>query len=405
VSHRRHWSLDPAITFLNHGSFGAAPDPVLDHQRELQRQMEAEPVRFFVRELPDLIDAALQTLARFVGADAGDLVFVPNVTTAINAVLRSLPLASGDELLTTDHEYSACRNALDFAAQRAGARVVVAEIPFPTTSPDAIIGAVTAAITDRTRLLLVDHVTSPTALVLPIEQIVRRAHARGVPVMIDGAHAPGMIPLDLDALGADYYGANCHKWICAPKGAGFLHVRRDLQPGIRPLVISHGATDVLDGRSRFQADFHHGGTDDPTAWLCVPTAIRFMGSLLTGGWDAVMSRNRDLALTARTTLCDALGAPPSCPEAMLGSMATVPLPDGDDRPPPPPTYTDPLQDDLLQRFGIEVPVVCWPRPPHRLVRISAPLYNALDQYRVLGEALRELLPTSRAAGRHETVPQ
>lgn len=387
----QNWSLDPEVTFLNHGSFGATPTAVLEHQQRLRRQMEAEPVRYFVRELPDLIDEALGDLARFVGADPADLVFVPNVTTAVNAVLRSMPLQRGDELLTTDHEYNACRNALDFVAARSGARVVVVRIPFPITSAEEVTNAVAGAITDRTRLLLVDHVTSSTALVLPVTDIVRVSHAHGVPVMVDGAHAPGMVPLDLDALGADYYGANCHKWICAPKGAGFLHVKRDLQSGVRPLVISHGATALLGGRSRFQADFHHGGTDDPTAWLCVPTALEFVGSLLAGGWGEVMRRNRELAVEGRGILCDALGTAPPCPEEMLGSMSAVHLPDGADHPPGPPTYTDPLQDALLLRFGIEVPVVCWPRPPRRLARISAQLYNDADQYRRLGEALRDLL--------------
>ena len=391
MDYARHWALDPSVTFLNHGSFGATPTAVLEEQRRLRAQMEAEPVRFFIRELPALLDEARGVLAAFVGASPRDLVFVPNVTTAVNAVLRSLSLKPGDELLTTDHEYNACRNVLDFVAARSGAEVVAAPIPFPLDSDDQVVEALRRRMTPRVRLLLVDHVTSPTGMVLPLGRIVRDARDRGIPVMVDGAHAPGMVPLDLEALGADFYGANCHKWICAPKGAGFLVVRRPLQAGIRPVVVSHGANAVLDGGSRFHAEFDHTGTDDPSAWLSVPAALRFMGAQLPGGWAELMEHNRALAQRAREILCDALGAETPCPAAMLGSMAAIHLPDGGPLPPQPPTYTDPLQDELLRRWGIEVPVVCWPGPPRRLVRISAQLYNDEAQYRRLGEALRELL--------------
>src|SRR3990167_1371429 len=281
---RELWPLERGVIFLNHGSFGACPAEVLRQQAALRDEMEAEPVRFLSRELDDRLAGARQALAAFVGADADDLAFVANATGGVNAVLRSLRFSPGDELLTTDHAYNACRNALDFAASRAGARVLVAMIPFPLAAPEEVVEAVLAHVTPRTRLALLDHITSPTGLVLPIERLVAALAGRGVEVLVDGAHAPGMVPLDLGVLGAAYYSGNCHKWLCAPKGSAFLWVRRDRQPDIRPLTISHGASATRPGRSRFRLEFDWTGTDDPTAWLTVPRAIEYLGSLLPGGW-------------------------------------------------------------------------------------------------------------------------
>jgi isopenicillin-N epimerase len=385
------WALDPQVVFLNHGSFGACPLPVLEAQRRLRDRMEAEPVRFFTRDLEGLLDAARAALAAFIGVDPPDLAFVPNATAGVNAVLRSIRLEPGDELLVTDHAYNACRNALDFAAAERRARVVVAPVPFPLGSADEVVEAVLGRVSARTRLALLDHVTSPTGLVLPIERLVRALAADGVDTLVDGAHAPGMLPLDVSGVGAAYYAGNCHKWLCAPKGAGFLHVRRDRQAGVRPITISHGANSRRADRSRFLLEFDWTGTLDPTAYLCVPEAIRLMGSLLPGGWPALMARNRALALEARSILGRALGVPPPCPDAMIGALAALPLPDGGTELVEPLHLPDPLQDALLDRFGIEVPLAAWPAPPKRLVRVSAQLYNSAPQYERLAAALRELL--------------
>jgi isopenicillin-N epimerase len=386
------WPLDRAIVFLNHGSFGACPAEVLRHQAALRAEMEAEPVRFLSRELDGRLDAARDALAAFVGADGSDLAFVTNATGGVNAVLRSLAFTAGDELLTTDHAYNACRNTLDFVAARCGARVVVATIPFPVGSPDDVVEAVLARVTPRTRLALLDHVTSPTALILPIERLSAELSRRGVDVLVDGAHAPGMVPLNLAALGAAYYSGNCHKWLCAPKGSAFLWVRRDRQAAVHPLTISHGASAVRPDRSRFRLEFDWTGTSDPTAWLTVPRAIEYVGSLLPGGWPAVMAGNRALAREARDLLCTAVGIAAPCPDGMLGSLASVPLPDGTAevtwrRP-------DPLQQQLYDGWGIEVPVVSWPAAPRRLIRVSAQLYNRREQYARLAEALRKELARS-----------
>ncbi len=276
------WLLDPDLAFLNHGSFGSCPRPVVELREAMYREMERQPIDFLVRRLEARFDAAREALAAFVGADPEDVVAVPNATAGVNSVLRSLLFEPGDELLTTDHAYNACRNALEFVASRTGARVAVARVPFPLQGPGEVIEAVLAAVTPRTRLALLDHVTSPTGLVFPVRELVAELAARGVDTLVDGAHAPGMLPLDIRELGAAYYTGNCHKWICAPKGAGFLWVRRDLQEQVRPLSISHGTNRPRAGRSRFHDEFDWTGTDDPTPFLCVPAALRFLETALPG---------------------------------------------------------------------------------------------------------------------------
>jgi isopenicillin-N epimerase len=386
-----HWTLDPEVDFLNHGSFGACPRVVLERQSRLREELERQPVEFFVRKLPDLLDAARVRLAAFIGADPEDVAAIPNATTGVNSVLRSLRFAPGDELLVTDHEYNACRNALDYAAGRAGVRVVPIELPFPLSDPAGITRTIVEAVTPSTRLLLVDHVTSATGMILPLQDIAARLAERNVDVLVDGAHAPGMLPLDVPALGVTYYTGNCHKWICAPKGAAFLWVRADRRDSIRPLTISHGANSPRDGRSRFHDEFDWMGTDDPTAFLCVPAALDFMGSVVEGGFEGVRRRNRALALDARGIVSEALGVEPPCPAEMIGSLVTLKLPDGSPEPPRSPLYTDLLQDVLLTRDHIEVPVIPWPAPPKRLLRLSAQLYNSREQYERLAAALvREL---------------
>ncbi len=387
----RFWSLDPKITFLNHGSFGACPLPVLAAQQRLRERMESEPVRFFVRELPQLLDSARRELAGFVGADPRDLVFVPNATYAVNSVLRSLELNPKDELLTTDHEYNACKNVLEFAASRRGAVVVTAAVPFPIQSPDRVVAAVLDSVTPRTRLALIDHVTSPTGLVFPVADLVSRLEERGVDTLVDGAHAPGMLPLDVKAINAAYYTGNCHKWLCAPKGAAFLVARDDRQAALRPLAISHGANSPRKDRSRYQTEFDYTGTDDPTPFLCVPEAIRFLGSLFPGGWKQLMRWNRELALEARDILSRALDCQPPCPASMIGSLSALPIPDAPSRARPSPRHRDPIQEQLLDRFGIEVPIISWPHPPKRLLRVSAQVYNRPEHYEQLASALKALL--------------
>jgi isopenicillin-N epimerase len=377
-----HWLLDSEVTFLNHGSFGACPIPVLAFQQQLRERLERQPLQFFGRDFEILLDQARESLAEFVGAAAQDLVFVPNATTGVNAVLRSLSFSPSDELLTTNQEYNACRNAFNFISERTGAKIIVAEVPYPIHRPQQVIEAVLKAVTPKTRLVLIDHVTSQTGLVFPIAPLIQKLTEQGIDTLIDGAHAPGMVPLDLNQIKPTYYTGNLHKWVSSPKGAAFLYVQRDRQSKIRPLTISHGANSPRTDRSHFQLEFDWMGTDDPTAYLSVPKAIEFMGSLLPGGWGELMEQNRQQAIAARQQLAQHLKIELPCPEEMLGSLATLPLPDG--------SYTE-LQDALLEKFKIEVPIVPYPAAPKRLVRISAQIYNTSEQYDFLGVALQALL--------------
>ena len=398
---RRHWSLDPEVVFLNHGSFGACPIPVLEAQRRWTARLESEPVRFMVEVNEGALDAARLEAARFVGADPEGFAFVTNATTGVSTVLASLAegghVRPGDDLLTTDHAYNACRNALDRLASRTGARVLAVHVPFPLASADEVVDAVLGAATPVTRLALLDHVTSPTGLVMPVERMVPALQARGIDVLVDGAHAPGMVDLDVEALGAAYTTGNFHKWVCAPKGAAFLSVRADRRERIRPLVTSHGANDARTDRSAFRKEFDWIGTDDPTAWLCVPEAIRFLGSLFPGGWPELKRKNREGALAARRRLAAVLGVPLPAPDAMIGALAALPLPDTASSPflrlPSP--YKEPLQATLVSRHRIQVPVMTWPQRPHRLIRTSTQAYTAPEEIARLAEALARELAAER----------
>lgn len=406
----RHWALDPEVTFLNHGSYGACPIEVLAVQREWRDRLEQQPVKFMSRDLHGLLAHARRAVAAFVGADPDDLAFVTNATGGVNAVLRSLEFEPGDEILTTDHEYNAILNVARHVAARDRARMVVARLPFPATSPDDVVEGIIASTSDRTRLAVISHVTSPTALVFPIARIVAELRERGIDTLVDGAHAPGMVPLELETLGAAYYSANLHKWVCAPKGAAFLHVRRDRQAVVRPTTISHGANAPEPRGPRFRTEFDWQGTLDPTAWLAAPKAIELVGGLVDGGWPGVMARTRAMALDAGRAVAGALGdvggTDPELllpPDAMIGAMVALPLPS--DGPLGGPASTDqsspldadPLQTRIYDRFAIEVPIGPFPvpaaesaEPPRRLIRVSTALYNDPSDVGRLVDALRNI---------------
>lgn len=381
------FALDPAVTFLNHGSFGACPLSVLDEQQRLRLLLERQPLRFLAREYEERLDAARQSLARFVGARADDLAFVTNATTAVNAVLRSLTFEPDDELLITSHGYNACNNVVRYVAERSKARVVVAQVPFPVESGDQIVQAVLSAVTPKTRLAVIDHITSPTAVVFPIEAITRALEDRGVQVMVDGAHAPGQVPLELDRLGASYFTGNLHKWTCAPKGAAFLHVRADRQHAIRPAVISHGANAARRDRSRFRLEFDWQGTGDPTAFLTVPFAIEAVGALVPGGWPELRARCRALARQMRDVVLASIGGTPAVPDELLGMMATIVLPDATRGMAalPGSGAFDPLQDVLWNDHRIEVPI--FSLGTVKCVRVSAHLHSSLADAQHLASVL------------------
>ena len=380
---RNEWLLDDDVIFLNHGSFGACPRSVLAIQSEWRSRMEAEPVRFMTRELPQHLDAARAELSNFVGSHVDDLVFVQNATDGANAVLRSLlpTFKPGDELLTTSQAYRAVRQTMVYVAELSRATVVDAQVPFPIADPDEVTRAIARAITPRTVFAVIDHITSPTGVIFPIKQIIALFKERGIPVLIDGAHTPGQIELNLDTLGADYYIGNCHKWLYAPKGAALLWVDRKHQSKIHPTVISH----FLGGG--YQTEFGWTGTLDPTAFLSVPAGIEFHRKLAAEGSRAY---TRKILLDARRDISVALGVSLAAPDEMLANLCTFPLPHD-------PDATDErvqhLHDTLFDEYRIEVPAM---NANGKLyVRASSQVYNVRSDFDALGEALVGLASAGR----------
>jgi isopenicillin-N epimerase len=380
------WQLDSSIRHLNHGAFGAVPVPVARHQAAIRAEIARNPTRFFAREIEGRLDEARFDLAGFLGSDPDALAWIDNTTTGVNTVLRFVErgLGSGDEVLITSHEYNACRNAVAAMAARVGARVRIAELPFPVSEASEISEAVLSKLCASTRLVVLDHVTSQSAMVLPIGDLVDQIEGSGIPTLVDGAHAPGMLELDLDSLGASFYVGNCHKWLCAPHGAAFLRIAEQYRDSIEPLVISHGWNDTRVERSRFRKLFDWVGTDDPSAVLSVPIAIDAIGSALPGGWPAVMRRNHDLAVEGRRIVLDRIGGDAAVPADMIGTMAAIGLPPAEE---PSVGIVDPLTGAIRESHRIEVPVFSFPASPQRVVRLSAHLYNTVDDYEALADAL------------------
>ena len=387
------WCLDPELDFLNHGSFGATPRVVMRERADLLERLERDPIRFLApeRELEPKLDYVRRVLAGVVNADPLELAFVRNATGGVNAVLRSLSFERGDEVLITNHGYNACSNAVRFATQRAGAITRVAEIPFPIEHRSQVLRSIEAKLTERTRLLVIDHVTSPTGIVLPVKGIIDLARQHDIRVMIDGAHAPGMLPLDLHALQPDYYTANHHKWLCGPKASGFLYVRPGLQSQIQPTIISHAYNQPKSNRSQFTSGFDWMGTYDPTPILALPAAIQFLSNLHAGGLETHMARNHELAVASQAILSKSLNIEPPCPTEMLGSLVSVPLQGVS------PSLAQQLRAALYAEDRIEVPIFegiateLTNEGTDPCLRVSLQCYNTLQQIERLGEVLRRRL--------------
>jgi isopenicillin-N epimerase len=351
-AYRDRWCLDPDLTYLNHGTVGAPPRAVLDAQQQIRDTIEREPARFLLRDLADTRQRAMRVVphmrvaaaavANFVGARTEDLVFVDNATTGVNAVLRSLTFSPGDEIVLTDHTYGAVARTAAYLARRTGAVVRTATLPEPPCRPGPIADAIDAACSPRTRVLVVDHITSGSALTLPVKDIAARAKARGIAVLVDGAHAPGAIPLDVPSLGVDWYTGNLHKWAMAPRSSAFLWAGRARQTDLHPAVISWGFDQGFD------AEFDLVGTRDPTPWLAAPAGIAFLQSL---GLEALRVWNHALAWNAAVSLTGRWGVPLPCDEAMVGPMVTFPLPASV---PADPAAVQALRDALLFEDRIEV---------------------------------------------------
>ena len=382
----RHWTFDASRVFLNHGSFGACPDFVITEQRKWQDLMEREPVRFFEELMPELLLKSRESLGSFLSCSADDLAFVSNATSGVNTILRSLHFKQGDEILVPNHAYQACRNTIDFVASRWGAKVVEVAIPFPIDGVQVVIDLMKSACSERTKLVMIDTVTSPTGLRMPFEELTKFFEGNGVEVLLDAAHGIGMIPLNLEKLGASYVTSNCHKWLCAPKGSAFLYVRSDKQKKIQPLTISHGHTFPLGDTTRFRHEFDWTGTQDISSWCAIPAVIEGMAKLVDGGWETIMQHNHDLAIQGRDILCKRLGIEQPCPNEMIACISTIQLP-GEIPAKEKMHEPDPLHHVLSEKYNIQVPVWSWPSPEGRYLRISAQLYNSVEQYELLADAL------------------
>lgn len=393
---RELFLLRPDVVFLNHGSFGACPRPVLETYQQWQRELEEQPVEFLGRRFNSLMRTARAALAAYVHADPDDLVFVPNATTGLNIVARSLALQPGDEVLSTDHEYGALDRTWRFLCRKWGAHYVQSAIPVPVQSVEEVVEQVWAGVTPRTRVLFVSHITSPTALILPIAELIRRAREAGILSIVDAAHAPGQIPVDLTALGADFTSGNLHKWLCAPKGSAYLHVRREMQHLVEPLVVSWGwepekttllSLDSAGPPSPFLLQQEWQGTRDIAGYLTVPAAIAFQAE---HDWPRVRQECHELLRYARQAIGELTGLEQICPDSpdWYAQMATIPLP---------PCDAEELKQRLYDEYGVEVPIITWGR--REFVRVSVQGYNTQEDVVALVAALRDLLPDAEATSR------
>ncbi len=351
------WDLAENVTFLNHGSFGPSPRVVCEAQNEWRARINRQPMQFFVRDLQDAIEKSAAALADFVGADASDIAFVDNATFGMNAVALTVPLSPGDQILFSDHEYGAVHRIWQHAARKAGAEIVVQKLPCPLTTAEDVTETLLSAVTDKTRLIVVSHVTSPTAVILPVQQICDRAREKGIPVCIDGPHATGMEHINLKRLGCDFYVSSCHKWLSAPFGTGFLYVAKRWQQRVQPTIISWGDTsawrpDKTPAAARWQGDFHWAGTRDPSGWLALPVAINF---LQHAGFDRFRQYGHELARYARERIAALTGLEQIVPDSpeWYGVMYSAPLPPSTEEKV---AHRDPLQDRLFERYRIEVPI-------------------------------------------------
>jgi isopenicillin-N epimerase len=379
---RELFLLDPDIAFLNHGSFGACPRPVFEEYQRWQRELERQPVEFLGRRFNELMRQARSALGDFLDADADDLVYVTNATVGLNIVARSLDLRPGDEVLSTDHEYGALDRTWRFLCARRGAKYIRQPVSVPIRSAEEVIEAIWSGVTDRTRVLFISHITSPTAITFPIKPLIDRVRERNsrCVTVVDGAHAPGQIDLNLRELGADFYSGNLHKWLMSPKGSAFLYARREVQHLLEPLVVSWGWEAEQPGPSRFVDEQEWTGTRDIAAFLSVPAAIQFQRE---HDWPRVRSGCHELVRDARHRVSTLTGLPPLTPDEpeWFAQMAALPLP---------PCHLDILKVRMYDEFRVEVPVVHW--NGRHFVRISIQGYNTQAEVERLVAALSVLLP-------------
>lgn len=377
---RNEFLLDPQVIFLNHGSFGACPRAVFESYQNWQLELEKQPVEFLARRAPQLLADAREELAQFLNTEADNVVYFPNPTTAINMVARNLKLQPGDEILSTDHEYGAMERTWHLICRNTGAKYIPQSIPLPVADQEEFVQIFFRGMSDNIKIVFISHVTSPTALIFPVKEICRKAHQLGLTVIIDGAHAPGHIPIDLGEIKPDIYTGACHKWLCAPKGASFLYADPKIQPGLEPLVVSWGFESEKPGPSQF-IDYHEWqGTRDLAAFLSVPAAIRYQQD---HDWHAIQERCHKMASEVRERINALTGLDPICPDSnqWFGQMTAVRLPGEINH--------EELQMQLYDQFKIEVPVYSWHE--QKFIRISLQAYNNETDLDALLEALEQVL--------------
>lgn len=380
------------MVYLNHGSFGACPRSVLDAQHAHRERIERDAMRFYIYDLWGDIDRSREALGGLINADAEDLVFVSNATSGVANVIANTNLRPGDQVITTRFEYPACNNNLRRACEQAGAELIVVDLPWNPIDEDSVVDAIMDRVTDRTRLAMFSLITSATAVRMPVERLINELHARGVETLLDAAHGPGCVPMDLKDWNPTYCTGNAHKWLCSAKGCAFLYVHKDKQDGFRPVILSNDAYDLepaiaRSGRSAFNHEFDYMGTDDRTPMLVVADAIETLGSFFDGGIAELMRRNLALCLQARDLMCEALGTEPIVPSSMLGPLATIeiPAPGMDPRV---------LRERLMSEYKIESMIVPNPGGDTPMIRVSPQVYNSMEQYAYCADAIRSIVGLS-----------
>ncbi len=381
--------LDPEIVYLNHGSFGACPRAVLEAQSAHRERVERDAMRFYIYDLWKDIDRSRTALGGLINAAPEDLVFVSNATSGVANVIANIDLKPGDEVLVTRFEYPACINNMRRACERTGAELVVVDLPWDPIDEDSVIDAMMGRVTDRTRLAMFSLITSATAVRMPVERLIAELSARGVETLLDAAHGPGCVPMDIEAWAPTYCTGNAHKWLCSAKGCAFLYVHKNKQDGFRPVILSNDAYDIepaigRSGRSAFNHEFDYMGTDDRTPMLVVADAIEALGGFYPGGINELMDRNRAMCLEARDLMCDALGTEPLVPDSMLGPLAVIdiPAPGMDPRV---------LRERVMDEFRIESMIVPNPGSDTPMIRVSPQVYNSTEQYRYCADAIRSII--------------
>lgn len=386
-----YWMLDKNIIFLNHGSFGACPVPVLDEQLRFRKKLETEPLRYFIREYEEDYLKAQSALAEFTGCNNEDLVFVQNATIGVNTVLKSLDLKHGDEILFTNQIYPACRNTVLFLNEIRGINFKEVKIKLPASGKEEIVNQILDDVNEKTKIALIDHISSLPGMIFPVKEITDELHKRGVEVLIDGAHAPGMIPLNISEINPDYYTGNCHKWLCTPKGSTFLYVNKNKQNKIHPLITSRIFLENGRYKSDFQLEFSWQGTLDTSAVLTIPFAIEFINSLNENGIKGLMKRNSELVFKAAEMICGEFEIPMPYSKEMTGSIYGIPFFKDDVIQSDRINQRSYLQETLFFEYNIEVMVSYWEKAPDRLLRISAQAYNTFEQYEYLLSSLKKIL--------------